>query len=326
MRYLKPHGALYHRVLDDEEQARAVLDGSGGLPVLGMPGVLLTLATATGRPVFHEGFPDRGYGADGRLLPRSEPGALVEDEADDRRPGPQPRGAGSTRCACTATRPVRSPARSPYAERSRVLVTHFTASDCREALPNRRVGGDGSPCDQPPHPRRPRRRRPRPVPLPLAACSGSVSVGSDPQYDADKVAAEVQSAQEKVTPDLDVTDPTCPDDVDVKEGATFECTITIAGVEAPYTVTISDVGDTSAHFDIAPAKAIIYVDAAVGFLQDQADRAGSEGVTIECGDAAIIVQDPQTTFPCTLTNGGQVQDIALLIKDIDGTVSIDSAS
>jgi UPF0271 protein len=77
--YLKPHGALYHRVLDDQEQAQAVLEGSGGLPLLGMPGVLLTLAVASGRTVFHEGFPDRGYAADGRLLPRWEPGALLDD-------------------------------------------------------------------------------------------------------------------------------------------------------------------------------------------------------------------------------------------------------
>ena len=80
VRYLKPHGALYHRVLEDEEQAAAVLAGSGALPVLGMGGVLLEQARAAGRAVFHEGFPDRGYGADGRLVPRSEPGALVEDE------------------------------------------------------------------------------------------------------------------------------------------------------------------------------------------------------------------------------------------------------
>ncbi|MDI6908796.1 5-oxoprolinase subunit PxpA [Nocardioides sp.] len=79
VRYVKPHGALYHRVLDDEAQARAVLDGSGVLPVLGMPGALLRLAAAAGRTVFLEGFPDRGYAADGRLLPRSAPGALVED-------------------------------------------------------------------------------------------------------------------------------------------------------------------------------------------------------------------------------------------------------
>ncbi len=76
--YLKPHGALYHRVATDEVQAVAVLDGSGDLPVLGMPGSLvLTLAGARGRRVRLEGFPDRGYTDDGGLLPRDAPGALV---------------------------------------------------------------------------------------------------------------------------------------------------------------------------------------------------------------------------------------------------------
>lgn len=79
VRYVKPHGALYHRVIDDEEQAAAVLAGSGHLPVLGMPGRLLELAAEAGRAEWHEGFPDRGYAADGRLLPRGEPGALLED-------------------------------------------------------------------------------------------------------------------------------------------------------------------------------------------------------------------------------------------------------
>lgn len=81
VRYVKPHGALYHRTIDDHEQAAAVLDGSGHLPVLGMPGELLRRAESMGRGVFLEGFPDRGYGPDGRLLPRGEPGALVTDEA-----------------------------------------------------------------------------------------------------------------------------------------------------------------------------------------------------------------------------------------------------
>jgi UPF0271 protein len=80
VRYVKPHGALYHRVLDDEQQARAVLDGSGRLAVLGMPGALLTLAEEAGRAVFREGFPDRGYTDDGRLVPRGEPGAQVLEE------------------------------------------------------------------------------------------------------------------------------------------------------------------------------------------------------------------------------------------------------
>ncbi|MDT0201331.1 5-oxoprolinase subunit PxpA [Nocardioides sp. AE5] len=76
--YVKPHGALYNRVVDDPEQAAAVLAGSGDLPVLGLPGgVLLAQAAAAGRTTWREGFPDRGYTADGRLVPRGEPGALL---------------------------------------------------------------------------------------------------------------------------------------------------------------------------------------------------------------------------------------------------------
>lgn len=81
--YLKPHGALYHRVASDAEQAVAVLDGSGDLPVMGMPGsLLLSLARERGRGVRLEGFPDRGYTDDGRLVPRDRPGALISDPAE----------------------------------------------------------------------------------------------------------------------------------------------------------------------------------------------------------------------------------------------------
>ncbi len=81
VRYLKPHGALYHRVLDDDEQAAAVLAGSGALPVLGMPGALLDQAAGLGRLVLLEGFPDRGYDDAGRLLPRDRPGAVLDDSS-----------------------------------------------------------------------------------------------------------------------------------------------------------------------------------------------------------------------------------------------------
>ncbi len=78
VRYVKPHGALYNRVADDASQAAAVLAGSGQLPVVGLPGsIVLDLAERAGRTVVPEGFPDRGYTAAGRLLPRGEPGALI---------------------------------------------------------------------------------------------------------------------------------------------------------------------------------------------------------------------------------------------------------
>ncbi|MGH3587801.1 MAG: LamB/YcsF family protein [Pseudonocardia sp.] len=80
--YVKPHGALYNRVVHDPEQARAVLDGSGELPVLGLPGsVFLAQAASAGRRTHREGFPDRAYTPQGTLLPRTEEGAVLHDPA-----------------------------------------------------------------------------------------------------------------------------------------------------------------------------------------------------------------------------------------------------
>ena len=47
--------------------------------MLGLPGsAILRLAADAGRRGVREGFPDRGYTDAGRLVPRDEPGALVE--------------------------------------------------------------------------------------------------------------------------------------------------------------------------------------------------------------------------------------------------------
>ena len=85
VRYVKPHGALYNRIVTDEEQAAAVVAGvlraGGDLPVLGLPGsAVLRAAAAAGLPTITEGFVDRGYEADGTLVSRGRPGALLPDE------------------------------------------------------------------------------------------------------------------------------------------------------------------------------------------------------------------------------------------------------
>lgn len=83
--YVKPHGALYNTIVRDEVQAAAVVEAvkEAGLPLVGLPGaVSLRLAEAAGVPVVLEGFADRGYTDDGALIPRSEPGALLDDPRD----------------------------------------------------------------------------------------------------------------------------------------------------------------------------------------------------------------------------------------------------
>jgi UPF0271 protein len=82
--YVKPHGALYNRVVRDEEQAGAVVDGvllaDPALPVLGLPGSrLLELAGKAGLPSVTEAFADRAYTDEGTLVPRDRDGAVVTD-------------------------------------------------------------------------------------------------------------------------------------------------------------------------------------------------------------------------------------------------------
>ncbi|WP_405784348.1 LamB/YcsF family protein [Streptomyces sp. NBC_00859] len=84
--YVKPHGALYNRAVGDEEQAAAVVEGirlaGGGLTVLGLPGSqLLAFARRAGLPAVDEAFADRAYTSHGTLVPRREPGAVVQDAA-----------------------------------------------------------------------------------------------------------------------------------------------------------------------------------------------------------------------------------------------------
>jgi UPF0271 protein len=86
VRYLKPHGALYNRIVHDEDQAAAVVAAvlayDPGLPVLGLPGsALLRHAEHSGLQTVTEAFADRGYTAKATLVPRSQPGALLEDPA-----------------------------------------------------------------------------------------------------------------------------------------------------------------------------------------------------------------------------------------------------
>jgi UPF0271 protein len=86
VRYVKPHGALYHRMGEDEACARAVCDALlayGGLALLAPWGsVAITVAEHFGLEVATEAFADRAYLPDGRLVPREESGAVVTD-ADD---------------------------------------------------------------------------------------------------------------------------------------------------------------------------------------------------------------------------------------------------
>lgn len=86
VRSVKLHGALYHDASGDPVIAAAVMEGATlglGTPALTWigpaRGALRERASALGLAYAREGFADRGMAPDGSLLPRGQPGALIED-------------------------------------------------------------------------------------------------------------------------------------------------------------------------------------------------------------------------------------------------------
>jgi UPF0271 protein len=84
VRYVKPHGALYNRSAREPAIARAIAEGvrvaDPNLALLGLAGsALLSSAEEVGLQPVAEAFLDRGYRKDGSLVPRDDPGALIQD-------------------------------------------------------------------------------------------------------------------------------------------------------------------------------------------------------------------------------------------------------
>ena len=88
LRHVKPHGALYNVAAVTpaiaEAITRAVAAFSRELLLVGLAGSQLVAAgEAAGLRVAREAFADRGYAADGTLLPRGTPGALIVEPAEN---------------------------------------------------------------------------------------------------------------------------------------------------------------------------------------------------------------------------------------------------
>ncbi|MCM3174720.1 5-oxoprolinase subunit PxpA [Paenibacillus sp. MER 99-2] len=83
MHHVKPHGALYNMAADDaglaEAIAEAIYQVQPELYLYGLAGsAMIEAADRIGLRSVSEVFADRTYGADGRLTPRSQEGALIQ--------------------------------------------------------------------------------------------------------------------------------------------------------------------------------------------------------------------------------------------------------
>jgi UPF0271 protein len=132
--HVKAHGQLYNQAVKEPELADALCEAvrrfDPSLKFFGLAGSgMIDAARRAGLTPVEEVFADRGYMPDGSLVPRSQPGALIERRravaGPDALAGARPPGDGHRRqhrgrsmlrpCACMATVPTRWPLRAAFA-------------------------------------------------------------------------------------------------------------------------------------------------------------------------------------------------------------------
>jgi len=85
--YVKPHGAMYNDMMANPVQLRAVIEGiaryDAKLPLMLLAmrdnSAAQAIADEFGVQLWFEAFADRGYDAQGRLMPRQQPNAVHHD-------------------------------------------------------------------------------------------------------------------------------------------------------------------------------------------------------------------------------------------------------
>ena len=85
LHHVKPHGAFYNQAAKDKGLAlaiaQAVKDLGDGIILYGLASsCFVEAAKEIGVPIWQEVFADRRYTSEGYLVPRTQPGALIESE------------------------------------------------------------------------------------------------------------------------------------------------------------------------------------------------------------------------------------------------------
>ncbi|CAB4919057.1 unannotated protein [freshwater metagenome] len=152
----------------------------------------------------------------------------------------------------------------------------------------------------------------------LVACGGN-------EYDAGTVEKNLRASQVGKVGGLPLGKATCPKDVTLTEGFTFECTLLIDGTPAPYTVTLTNVKADMVHFEAEPAKAIIPSASVVKYVTDNLNPSLARRLKtdVTCGEEKLFIVDPGTKIGCIVTIDGQQNQVSLVVKNTQGLVQIE---
>lgn len=137
----------------------------------------------------------------------------------------------------------------------------------------------------------------------------------------------IVDGQRAAAPGLKVTKAVCPSTLKVlrsqAKAGTYQCTVTIEGVVAPYTVVISRADKArTGTYALSPAKAIIDVSKVIAGIREELEPNERATAKISCGKAKVIVAAPGAEIACTTTTGTLTMPVRYTVKDVDGTIAL----
>ncbi|TCN33574.1 uncharacterized protein DUF4333 [Kribbella orskensis] len=158
----------------------------------------------------------------------------------------------------------------------------------------------------------------------LVGCSADVTVGGD-TVDSDRTADAVGKYLRELVPEVQVGSVTCPKEVKVAEGASFQCTAEVAGSQLPVTVTLSHVKDGDYTYELKPSKALIDSGKVTAEIKSRLP-AQAAAATVDCGTPRVRVVEVGRTIPCTISLGSKRQVVRTVVDNLDGTVHFEPAT
>jgi hypothetical protein len=161
----------------------------------------------------------------------------------------------------------------------------------------------------------------------LAGCSFSFSTGGSDTIDPDKV--EDHLSKYLAGPDFGLRPDsvTCPEGIKPAQGATFECTAHIDGIQVPMEVTLThvDLSTRDVDYSTRPAKPLLVAEKISKALKEDLQGEGPNA-SVDCGTERFRVVEVGGAMECTVTEGAKRVVIRVVAKDLDGNVEFEFAA
>jgi hypothetical protein len=146
----------------------------------------------------------------------------------------------------------------------------------------------------------------------LAAC-GKPAVLDGPRSE-DRIGTRLAE-----TYDVEVGTVTCPQEVEVEEGATFVCTARIGEEEVEVDVEQTDDDGT---LEVTSRVAILSTPRIeADIAATLADRFERDDVEVTCEGPDVRIEEPDATFTCEAIDGDEAKEVEVRVRDERGALA-----